>query len=184
MTPSSRRAVFLDRDGVINKKAPSPDYVKTWDEFSFLPGVVTAIRRLNEEGFLVIVVSNQRGVARGLVTERRLRQIHARMVGELGRAGARIDGVFYCPHDLEDACECRKPQPGLLIRAAQAHDVDLRRSWMVGDQESDIEAGTRAGCKTILISPKRPRPVETGADAISGSLPEAVRKIVRSRRRA
>ena len=184
MAPSFRRAVFLDRDGVINKKAPSSDYVKTWDEFSFLPGVATAIRSLNEEGFLVIVVSNQRGVAKGLVTKGHLRDIHARMVGELSRAGARIEGVFYCPHDLEDACKCRKPQPGLLIHAARAHDIDLRMSWMVGDQESDIEAGTRAGCRTILISAKRPRPVETGADVICGSLSEAVRKIVRDSRRA
>ena len=141
----------MDRDGVINKKAPEGDYVKGWDEFEFLPGAKKAIRKLNENGFLVIIVSNQRGIARGFMTEEDLKEIHRKMKEELAEVRAVIDGIYYCPHDLDDHCNCRKPKPGLLLKAAREHDIDLGRSWMVGDHESDIEAGKRAGCKAILI---------------------------------
>ena len=118
------RAVFLDRDGVINRKLEN-DYVKSWDEFHFLPDVIEAIKALNEKGlpsseakgYLVIVVTNQRGIARGLMTEKDLEEIHRRMLRELQRHGARIDDIFYCPHDIKDNCNCRKPQPGMLIQA-------------------------------------------------------------------
>ena len=183
MAPMKRgkyRAVFLDRDGVINKKAPEGDYVKNWDEFRFLPGVKKAIRKLNEKGFLVIVVSNQRGIAKGVMTEDDLKEIHARMKEELRKEGAVINGIYYCPHDIKDHCDCRKPKPGLLLRAAREHDVDLRRSWMIGDRESDIEAGKRAGCKTILIrsSPLNDTSEGIEPDLVAKSLAEAVEKLL------
>ena len=174
------RAVFLDRDGVINKKAPGGDYVKNWDEFQFLPGVKKAIRKLNRERFLVIVVSNQRGIAKGVMTEDDLKEIHVKMKEELRKERAVIDGIYYCPHDIEDHCGCRKPQPGMLLKAAREHDIDLGRSWMIGDSESDIEAGKRAGCKTILIgsSPLNDTSEGIEPDLVTKSLPEAVEKLL------
>jgi len=180
MERRARRAVFLDRDGVINKKAPEGDYIKSWDEFEFLPSVKTAIRKLNENGFLVIIVSNQRGIARGLMTEEDLKEIHRKMKEELAEVRAVIDGIYYCPHDLDDHCNCRKPKPGLLLKAAREHDIDLGRSWMVGDHESDIEAGKRAGCKTILISrnPNSNDPEGIEPDLTARTLMEAIDKLL------
>jgi histidinol-phosphate phosphatase family protein len=151
MKRRKHRAVFLDRDGVVNRKPPEGDYIKRWSEFEFLPNVKAAIKKLNKEGFLIIVASNQRGIAKGFMTEDDLEEIHLRMKEELKKAGAVIDGIYYCPHDIEEHCGCRKPEPGLLLRAAREHDIDLDGSWMIGDGESDIEAGKRAGCKTILV---------------------------------
>ena len=173
-----RRAVFLDRDGVINKKAPEGDYIKNWDEFEFLPGVEKAIRTFNENGFLVIIVSNQRGIARGLMTEEDLKEIHSKMREELAKDGAVIDGIYYCPHDLDDHCGCRKPAPGLLLEAAKEHNVDLSQSWMIGDQESDIEAGRRAGCKTILISNAISRFEKNEPELMAETLLEAAYKLL------
>lgn len=147
----AHRAVFLDRDGVINRKAPEGSYVKNWHEFEFLPGVVEAISELREAGFLVMVVTNQRGVARGVMTEEDLTTIHARMEEELRGGRAALDGVYFCPHDIDDGCSCRKPRPGLLFRAARQHDIDLSQSWMVGDSQVDIQAGLSAGCRTVLV---------------------------------
>ena len=183
MAPMKRgkcRAIFLDRDGVINKKAPEGDYVKNWDEFQFLPGVKEAIRKLNEKGFLVIVVSNQRGIAKGVMTEDDLKKIHARMKEELRKERAVIDGIYYCPHDIEDHCGCRKPEPGMLLKAAREHDIDLDQSWMIGDNESDIEAGKRAGCKTILIgsSPLNDTSEGIEPDLMARSLVEGVDKLL------
>lgn len=141
----------MDRDGVVNRKMPEGDYVKTWEEFEILPDVPEAIRRLNESGFMVFVVSNQRGVARGIVPGSALIEIHRRASEFLLGQGARVDGFYYCPHDIGDNCDCRKPKPGLLLRAGAEHAVDLTRSWMIGDRDSDIEAGRRAGCRTVLI---------------------------------
>ena len=146
-----RRAVFLDRDGVINRKAAEGDYIKSWSEFEILPGVVSAIKILNEESFLVIVISNQRCVARGIITEDELNEIHEKMKEELAKKGAIIDDIYYCPHDIKDRCDCRKPQPGLLLRAAKKYNIDLDQSWMVGDSVSDVEAGKRSGCRTVLV---------------------------------
>lgn len=172
------KAVFLDRDGVINKKAPEGDYIKSWDEFKFLSDVDVAIRRLNEKGFLVVVVSNQRGIARGVMTEDDLKEIHTRMKYELCKGGTIIDAIYYCPHDVDAHCGCRKPNPGLLFRAAKEHDIDLERSWMIGDSKSDIEAGKRARCKAILLA--NPDPVCSGVERefIAKSLAEAVNWIL------
>lgn len=175
------RAVFLDRDGVINRKAPEGEYVKNWDEFQFLPGVKEAIRKLNEKRFLVIVVSNQRGIAKGVMTEDDLKEIHNRMEEELRKGRAVIDGIYYCPHDIKDHCDCRKPEPGLLVKAAGEHDIDLSLSWMIGDSESDVEAGKRAGCKTILIRGSSLNGTSKGIepDLVAKSLMEAVDKLLK-----
>src|SRR5258707_12947583 len=127
------RAAFLDRDGVINGKAREGEYVTRWEEMQILPGVPEAIARLNRSGFLVIVVSNQRCVAKGLITISDLEILHEAMSSELAGAGATVDAVYYCPHEKEPPCRCRKPAPGMLIDAARAHDIDLKASWMIGD---------------------------------------------------
>jgi D-glycero-D-manno-heptose 1,7-bisphosphate phosphatase len=145
------RAAFLDRDGVINRKAPEGQYITRWAEFEFLPRVAEAIALLKQARFSVIVVSNQRCVAEGLITVPELDVIHQRMFGELAAAGAIIDGVYYCPHEKQSSCSCRKPAPGLLLRAAREHHIDLTRSWMIGDSDSDIQAGKNAGCKTAQL---------------------------------
>jgi D-glycero-D-manno-heptose 1,7-bisphosphate phosphatase len=152
------KAVFLDRDGVINRKLEN-DYVKSWDEFQFLPGVMEAIKAINEKGYLVIVVTNQRGIAKGLMTEKDLEEIHRRMIEELKkhvedpvRGSARIDDIFYCPHDNSDNCSCRKPKPGMLLQAQKKWDIDFAQSYIIGDSNSDLEAGQQVGCRGILTA--------------------------------
>ena len=171
------RAAFLDRDGVINRKAPEGQYVTRWEEMHFLPDAATAIALLNRAGFRVIVVSNQRCVAKGLVTAGEVESLHQRMCDALARAGAGIDAVYYCPHEEQPACDCRKPKPGLLLNAAQAHHLDLSASWMIGDSESDVQAGRSAGCKTALLADGG-RTARANADVLAPSLLEAVRQIL------
>lgn len=146
-----RPAIFLDRDGVINRKKPEGEYVSRWQEFEFLPGALDAIRRFVQKRIPVFVVTNQRGVARGDITEGALSDIHARMSGEFEKSRAALSGIYTCTHD-EGNCGCRKPMPGLLLRAAEEHGIDLARSYMIGDSASDIEAGRRAGTYTILLT--------------------------------
>ncbi len=150
-----RAAVFLDRDGVLNedKKFASDSKIA-----KLLPDVTSAIKRLNEAGMAVIVVSNQSGIARGYHTENDTRAFNAELDAQLRAHGARVDGWYYCPHLPEGAvpayamkCDCRKPKSGMLTQAAREHDVDLSKSFMVGDKESDIAAGSAAGAKTILV---------------------------------
>lgn len=147
----NNKAIFFDRDGVINKKPNEHDYVKNWNEFEFLPDVTKIIKKLSKD-FLIIIVSNQRGVAREIMTKQDVEDIHRRMIKSLEDEGAKIDGVYFCPHDHEDNCDCRKPNPGLLLKAAEDFKIDLSRSYMIGDDLSDVQAGTYAGCKTILIN--------------------------------
>jgi D-glycero-D-manno-heptose 1,7-bisphosphate phosphatase len=148
----SNRAVFLDRDGVINLHAPEVNYyVAEIEQFKILPGVLGAIRTLSESGFRVFVATNQRGVARKIVSWRQLQRLHTYLEHEVRAAGGRIDDFYVCAHDLSDGCLCRKPKPGLLLQAAAEHQVDLAHSWMIGDSVSDIEAGRAVGCRTALI---------------------------------
>ena len=172
------KAVFLDRDGVINRKARTEDaYVTRWDEMEILPGVEEAIVRLNQVDFRVIVVTNQRSVAKGLITARELDAIHQRMCEHLSNAGAKIDGVYYCPHELEPPCGCRKPQPGMLLEAARVHDIDLTASWMIGDSEKDVEAGKKAGCRTARLI-EAGKSTDGSADVVASSLLHVVHKIL------
>jgi len=172
------RAAFLDRDGVINRKPPEGQYVTRWEELHFLPGVAGAIARLNQTGFRVIVVSNQRCIAKGLVTGADMDAMHTRMCSEMAAAGAIIDAVYYCPHEKVPQCSCRKPAPGMLLSAAHDHQIDLAASWMIGDCEIDIAAGRNAKCKTALIA-ARPRS-NSDADIVARSLPEAVERILQN----
>jgi D-glycero-D-manno-heptose 1,7-bisphosphate phosphatase len=173
------KAAFLDRDGVINRKAPTEDeYITRWEEMQILPGVVEAIALLNRASFRVIVVSNQRCVAKGLLTASELDFMHQRMCSELAAMGAKIDEVYYCPHEEQPPCSCRKPEPGMLFAAARQHQVDFSSSWMIGDSEKDVEAGRSAGCRTARIL--RPHVSADGnADVLARSLLEAVHQILR-----
>jgi histidinol-phosphate phosphatase family protein len=145
------RAVFLDRDGVINRKLPSDHYVKSPVEFEILPRVPQAMAMIKDLGFLLVVVTNQRGIARGFMTEDELAAVHLFMTDELKKAGAELDAIYTCPHRDEDDCRCRKPKPGLLLAAADHLDVALSASFMVGDSASDIAAGKEAGTMTVRI---------------------------------
>lgn len=173
------RAVFLDRDGVINRKAPEGSYITRWAEVQFLPGAVEAVGRIREAGFLVVVVSNQRAVAKGLVSNSELELLHMRMSRELFGGGKGFDAVYYCPHDEDPPCGCRKPQPGMLLAAAHDRGIDLAASWIVGDSETDVQAGQRAGCRTIRICPPDVR-YSTAADKVAESLLEAAKVILDS----
>jgi len=172
-----KRAVFLDRDGVINRKAAEGQYVTRWEDFHFLPGVAEAISLLDRAGWSVIVISNQRCVAKGLLTIAELETIHRKMLEELARSGAKLDGIYYCPHDKEPPCSCRKPSPGMLLMAAQEHQIDLTSSWMVGDSDSDIEAAKRAGCGAVRIVADLPAESEN-ADGFARSLLEASQRLL------
>jgi len=144
----SRRIVLLDRDGTI---VVEKTYLTEPDGLELLPNAAAGIRRLNELGLPVAVVTNQAAVGRGLLTRERLETIHARMLLVLANEGARLDGIFFCPHVPEDTCRCRKPATGLLEEAAKELDGNLARSFLVGDKASDIGAGRAAGCRTLLV---------------------------------
>lgn len=166
--------VFLDRDGVINVPTGIPHtYVLTWEDFAFFPDVAESIRRLNDAGFRVVVVTNQRAVARGLITSASLAAIHERMLEELASEGAVIDKVYVCEH--EDGCGCRKPLPGLLMQADGDHPVDKRRSVLVGDSETDVEAAHAFGVDAILLGPCG---VDSKAERVCGTLLEATNLII------
>jgi D-glycero-D-manno-heptose 1,7-bisphosphate phosphatase len=143
------KSVFLDRDGVINED--SPDYIKSWNEFRFLPGSLSGIAELTRHGFSVFVVSNQSAVNRKLMTRHTLEEMHARMRTAVEAAGGRILDIFYCPHRPDEGCACRKPEPGLLFTARGKYRIDLSRSVMVGDSAKDIECARRAGCALAVL---------------------------------
>jgi histidinol-phosphate phosphatase family protein len=149
-----RPAVMLDRDGVLNKRPPRGHYVKTRDEFEWLPGAREALRLLKESEYRVIVVSNQAGIGRGLMTENDLVQIHERMKTETKQAGGEIEAIYYCPHNWDADCECRKPKPGLLFQAQRELNLDLSRIPFIGDDARDAQAAEAAGCPSILVSEK------------------------------
>lgn len=149
-----KRAVFLDRDGTINIER---DYLYQVNDFEFIPDAPEAIRLLNQAEILVVVVTNQSGVARGYYTEDDVENLHRHIARELERSGAHIDAWLYCPHHPSGygsyalPCTCRKPLPGMLQEAASRYDIDLKNSVMIGDKLPDIEAGLAAGCRTILV---------------------------------
>ncbi len=173
--PRVRRAVFLDRDGVL---IADVDHLTAVEQLHILPRVPEALARLRAAGWELIIATNQSVVARGWITEDRLREIHRVLLARLRAHGAEIDAVYYCPHHPEGfvqeyrrICECRKPKAGMLLEAATERDLDLARSVVVGDAPSDIEAGRRAGCRTVLIRPEGPSPRavpgEVGGSAVS-----------------
>jgi D-glycero-D-manno-heptose 1,7-bisphosphate phosphatase len=143
-----RRAAFLDRDGTICEEM---GYVNHVDRLQIFPFAAAAIRQLNEAQVPVIVVTNQSGVARDIFPESLVHQVHQKMIAELSAGGARVDAIYFCPHKSEDACECRKPNPGFLERAAGDHALDISSSWVVGDRYADLEMGHAAGARGILV---------------------------------
>ncbi len=148
-----KRAVFLDRDGTINEES---GYLFRKEDCRFIPGAIEAVSQLGQAGFLVVIVTNQSGIARGYYTEDDLEQLHLYMGGEIAAAGGRVDGWYHCPHHPDHSsdaarCDCRKPLPGMLRIAASELGIDLGSSWMIGDKIADIEAGKEAGCRTIHV---------------------------------
>jgi D-glycero-D-manno-heptose 1,7-bisphosphate phosphatase len=153
--PESSAAIFIDRDGTINEDL---GYISKPEDLIVYPWVAEAVRLINDAGLKAIVVTNQSGVARGMNTEDDLRRIHDRMTSELRQEGARIDAVYYCPHHPDYGgeryrreCQCRKPRPGMLSAAAREHDLDLARSWVIGDKASDINLASGAGARGALV---------------------------------
>lgn len=180
----SQKAIFLDRDGTINRHI---GFLRRPDELELLDGVTEAIKKIKNSGYLCIVITNQPVIARGEVTVEELEEIHKKLETELGKAGAYIDRLYYCPHhphsgykgeikELKIECDCRKPKPGLIFKAARDFNVNLTESWMIGDGATDIGAGKNAGCKTALIGEKN-----WGQDITANSLLEAVEIILANR---
>ena len=156
---NKQKAVFLDRDGTINKYV---GFLRNIDEFELIEGVAEAIKLINQSGYLAIVVTNQPVIARGEVTYEQLDEMHNKMETLLGLTGAYVDAIYYCPHhphsgyegeipELKFECECRKPKPGMILQAAKDFNIDLSQSWMIGDGENDVQAGVAAGCKSVLL---------------------------------
>lgn len=175
------RAIFLDRDGVINRKAPDGEYIASRRELVLLPKVLLAVRELHAAGFLVFIATNQRGIARQRVNAEELESIHYHLLQLFSAAGAPITKIYVCPH--EGGCECRKPAPGMLLRAAKEYAIDLRASWFVGDSASDVEAGKRAGCRTTLIQTGATEPITSVCpDFLAGDLAGAVELILKADR--
>lgn len=146
---SLQPAVFLDRDGVINQNRAS--YVLSWADVVFLPGSVAALARLAGYPFKVVVVTNQSAVGRGLLAPEGLAAINTGLVRSIIAAGGRIDAVYACPHRPDEGCDCRKPRPGMLLQAAAELGIDLRRSYMVGDAVTDVEAALAVGCQPLMV---------------------------------
>lgn len=157
---NKQKAIFLDRDGTINKYV---GFLRNIEDFELNEGVATAIRKINESGYLAIIATNQPVIARGEVSFEELKKIHNKMETLLGKEGAYLDAIYYCPHhphkgyegerpELKIDCVCRKPKPGMLVKAAKDFNIDLSQSWTIGDGENDVKAGINAGCKTALLS--------------------------------
>jgi D-glycero-D-manno-heptose 1,7-bisphosphate phosphatase len=147
--------IILDRDGVLNEKPPRAQYVRTWDEFRWIPESKEALALLHKAGWRVLIVSNQAGVARGAMTEAQLNDIHLRMKREVLETGGRIEAIYYCPHNWDEGCECRKPKPGMLFQAQREFSLDLSRTHFIGDDERDAQAADTAGCRSLMVSADR-----------------------------
>lgn len=179
-----REAVFLDRDGTLIEEV---HYLAAPEQVRLIPGAVEAVRKLNNAGMLVVVVTNQAGVARGYFPESNVAEVHVYLSALLAQHGARIDAYYYCPHHPTEGvgryrvdCDCRKPKPGLLITAARDLDIDLAQSWMIGDKLADAEAGTTAGCRAILVRTGHGRELPNDVDAVD-DIAAAVERVLHMR---
>jgi D-glycero-D-manno-heptose 1,7-bisphosphate phosphatase len=176
-------AVFLDRDGTINKEV---GYLDDPADLHLIPGAAKAIRLLNEAGIPTIVVSNQAGVGRGYFSATTVTAIHEQLAKQLAVQGAHLNDIYYCPHHPNEGCDCRKPKSGMLLQAAQEHSIDVRQAFVVGDKASDLDAGRRVGCRTVLVLTgygEQARKTFDGAgfepDYISAHLYDAVKWILK-----
>ena len=149
---SDKKTIFLDRDGTLNVRPPKACYIERPEDFVWLPGAKDAVKRLNNAGYRVILVSNQPGIARKKLSVETLEAIHAKMRQDLSEIGAKIDDIYYCPHGWDENCDCRKPKPGMLYQAQKDYSLNLTKCYMIGDDERDIEAGQSAGCKCIQVT--------------------------------
>lgn len=150
-----RPTVILDRDGVLNRKAPRAEYVRSWDEWHWLPGAREAIRRFTDAGYRIIIVSNQAGINRGAMSEADLDAIHARMRADIEHEGGHIDAIYHCPHDWDEGCACRKPKPGMLLSAQKDFALDLTQTLFIGDDIRDGMAADAAECPFIQVTAER-----------------------------
>lgn len=176
----AKRIIMIDRDGTINQRAPRGEYITHWDQFHWVDETFEAMRELSRQGFRFIVVSNQAGIARGMLEPSVVEEMNDRMVAELKLAGVEVIDVYVCPHHWEDNCSCRKPEPGLFFRASKSHLLRMNRTVYVGDDPRDSRAAFNAGCLSVLIGPERN--CDPGGGAKTGfsseTLPEAVPWIV------
>lgn len=186
-----KKAIFIDRDGTLNEMVHDPDHgtldsPRRPEQVALMPGAAEFLKALREDGWFLVVATNQPGIAKGTLTPPELKAVHARLADLLAAGGGRWDDLRVCTHhpDYGSPCDCRKPKPGLLLEAARAHGLDLSASWMIGDGLVDVRAGRAAGCRTILLTKLKLYHVErffdmNGAepDAVAGTLAEALRVI-------
>lgn len=151
----NKPTVFIDRDGTINKKADQACYIESWEQFIWLDGAKAAIKLLKDNGFRVLMITNQPGIARGNLTREGLEIIHENLQKELKQIGAEIDKIYVCPHGWDEGCECRKPKPGMLYQAQKDYDLNLTKCVLIGDDIRDMEAGRAAGCRTYQVTEQR-----------------------------
>ena len=182
MNQANNQAVFLDRDGTIMEDS---NYVGDVDRVMLIPAALGSLKQLQDAGYKLFVVTNQSGVGRGYFTHEAVEQIHQHLDEEFGRHGVKFDGYFVCPHHPEDRCDCRKPKPKFLINAAREHDLDLARSFMIGDRASDVQTGINAGTRTILVLTGVGRETlarnEVKADHVAEDIRAAVKWILRQK---
>ena len=143
--------IFLDRDGVLNKKMPKAKYVTKWSEWEWRKGSLEALKLLKDKGYKVIIISNQPGISRGMMSEKNLAKIHSNMIKDVKKIGAQIESIYICKCNWNDGCDCRKPKPGMIFNAQYDHDINLSRTYFIGDDQRDMEAAKSAGCKQFLI---------------------------------
>ncbi len=168
-------AVFLDRDGTLNF---DPGYLKRAEDFRFLPGVKSALKKLSAHGLKLFVISNQSGIGRGLITRADVQRIHKKMTAELKKSGVVLQEVLICPHRPDAGCGCRKPSPKLIQQAARRHKLNLWNSYVVGDKLTDVETGVRAGLQTVLLAPAKSSRGAIQPDHVSSNLAGAARWIL------
>ncbi len=172
-----KKIVFLDRDGVINEKPPQAQYIKKWKEFKFLPKAMRALQVLQKKGYTIFIVTNQAGIGRGIMTQQQVDTIHNNLIKELKLEGIVINDIFLCPHDWNEGCFCRKPNPGMFYTAANKYNINLFESYCIGDDPRDIIAGSRAGCKTILLGNVGNEILKTKPNLIFKDLFEAAKNL-------
>ena len=183
------KAIFLDRDGVINRDPGFGDYIKSWAEFEFLPGSIDAIKLLNKNGYEIFVISNQAGVARGLFSKESLDEITGNMLKEIEAQGGKIRWVSYCTHASNAGCDCRKPNTAQIKNATKGLDIDFKKSYFVGDSRLDIGAGKNIGSKTILLltgkeTAEDSKTWEHKPDFIMNNLMEAVKWVLKEEQKS
>jgi D-glycero-D-manno-heptose 1,7-bisphosphate phosphatase len=175
----SNKAIFLDRDGVINVN--EPEYVHKIKDFKFVRGAIPALKKLSNTDYKIIIITNQSGIGRGYYTIKDFEKLNSWMLKTLKRKGIRIDKVYFCPHKPEDNCNCRKPKPGLILKAIEDFGINLSKSWLVGDDVRDVILGRSMNIKTIKIGKKMPKELKLEPNYYAKNLLKAVNIILKSK---